>query len=137
TIQVKELINEKSRWKTVSQWTEKMIPKILFLITAVSIFTTIGIIFTLFSETVEFFKRVPIIEFFTGTVLKPLSQQPEFGVLPLINGTIFSSIIAMLVAGPIGIMTAVFLSEYATEKVRRVCKPVLEVLAGIPTIVYG
>src|SRR5690625_1380326 len=114
-----------------------MIPKILFLITAVSIFTTIGIIFTLFSETLKFFKRVPIIEFFTGSVLKPLSQRPEFGVLPLINGTIFSSIIAMLVAGPIGIMTAVFLSEYATEKVRRVCKPVLEVLAGIPTIVYG
>ena len=136
-IQIRELINEKSKWKSVSQWIEKIVPKILFLITVVSILTTVGIVYTLFSETVKFFKRVPIIEFFTGTILKPLSQQPEFGVLPLINGTIFSSVIAMLVAGPIGIMTAVFLSEYATEKVRKICKPVLEVLAGIPTIGYG
>ena len=91
----------------------------------------------LLSETIEFFKRVPIVEFFTGTVLKPLSQTPQFGVLPLIIGTITSSLIAMAVAAPIGLMSAIYLSEYASEKVRKTVKPLLEILAGIPTIVYG
>ncbi len=70
-------------------------------------------------------------------MLKPLSQNPEFGILPLINGTIMSSLIAMLVAGPIGMMAAIYLSEYASDRVRRTLKPMLEILAGIPTIVYG
>src|SRR5699024_589895 len=88
-------------------------------------------------EAIMFFKIVPILDFFTGTVLKPLSQNPEFGILPLLTGTIFSSIIAMIVAAPIGLMTAIYLSEYASVKVRNTLKPMLEVLAGIPTIVYG
>ena len=116
---------------------EKAIPFFLFLIAALSILTTVGIIYTLLSETIEFFKRVPIADFFTGTVLKPLSQTPEFGVLPLIMGTITSSLIAMLVAAPIGLMSAIYLSEYASDKVRKILKPLLELLAGIPTIVYG
>ncbi|MFL0461972.1 MULTISPECIES: phosphate ABC transporter permease subunit PstC [Virgibacillus] len=131
------MIAKKKNGKNLTSITEKVMPALLFLIAAVSILTTIGIVYTLLIETIEFFKRVPIMDFFTGTVLKPLSQNPEFGVLPLINGTIISSIIAMLVAGPIGIMTAVFLSEYASERVRRTLKPMLEILAGIPTIVYG
>ncbi|WP_371413751.1 phosphate ABC transporter permease subunit PstC [Virgibacillus sp. Bac330] len=131
------MIAKKKNGKNLTSITEKVIPILLFLIAAVSIFTTIGIVYTLLIETIEFFKRVPVMDFFTGTALKPLSQNPEFGVLPLINGTIISSIIAMLVAGPIGIMTAVFLSEYASERVRRTLKPMLEILAGIPTIVYG
>ncbi|WP_428986985.1 phosphate ABC transporter permease subunit PstC [Virgibacillus pantothenticus] len=131
------MIAKKKNGKNLTNITEKVMPALLFLIAAVSILTTIGIVYTLLTETIEFFKRVPIMDFFTGTVLKPLSQNPEFGVLPLINGTIISSIIAMLVAGPIGIMTAVFLSEYASERVRRTLKPMLEILAGIPTIVYG
>ncbi|WP_399457255.1 phosphate ABC transporter permease subunit PstC [Virgibacillus dokdonensis] len=131
------MIAKKKNGKNLTSITEKVIPVLLFLIAAVSIFTTIGIVYTLLIETIEFFKRVPVMDFFTGTALKPLSQNPEFGVLPLINGTIISSIIAMLVAGPIGIMTAVFLSEYASERVRRTLKPMLEILAGIPTIVYG
>ena len=116
---------------------EKAIPFFLFSIAALSILTTVGIIYTLLSETIEFFKRVPIADFFTGTVLKPLSQTPEFGVLPLIMGTITSSLIAMLVAAPIGLMSAIYLSEYASDKVRKTLKPLLELLAGIPTIVYG
>ncbi|NBJ70060.1 MULTISPECIES: phosphate ABC transporter permease subunit PstC [Clostridia] len=134
---IQDMIAKKKNGKNITSITEKVMPAILFLIAAVSILTTIGIVYTLLTETIEFFKRVPIMDFFTGTVLKPLSQNPEFGVLPLINGTIISSIIAMLVAGPIGIMTAVFLSEYASERVRRTLKPMLEILAGIPTIVYG
>ncbi|MGM8364478.1 phosphate ABC transporter permease subunit PstC [Virgibacillus sp. W0181] len=136
-VNTRALINKKKRSKSYSVMMEKLVSFILFLIAAVSVVTTIGILYTLLSETIAFFKEVAFIDFFTGTTLKPLSKNPEFGVLPLINGTIFSSLIAMLVAGPIGMMTAIYLSEYATERVKRLFKPLLEILAGIPTIVYG
>ncbi|MBY7144996.1 phosphate ABC transporter permease subunit PstC [Virgibacillus sp. NKC19-3] len=136
-INVRELINKNKNGKNMSRLTENIIPTILFMIASISILTTVGIIYTLLSEAIEFFRRVPIWDFFTGTVLRPLSQDPAFGILPLINGTIISSLIAILVAGPIGMMTAVYLSEYASEKRRRTWKPMLEILAGIPTIVYG
>ncbi|AXI10819.1 phosphate ABC transporter permease subunit PstC [Oceanobacillus zhaokaii] len=136
-VDVSEMIAINKQKKSFSNYFEKAIPAILFIIAFISVLTTIGIVLTLISEAIEFFKIVPIWEFFTGTVLKPLSQNPEFGVLPLINGTIISTIIAMLVAGPIGLMSAIYLSEYASDRVRRVIKPLLEVLAGIPTIVYG
>ena len=136
-VNIRELIEQKKASKNFKKSFEKAIPIFLFLIASLSVLTTIGIIFTLLSETIEFFKRVPIIDFFTGTVLKPLSQTPQFGVLPLITGTIMSSLIAMAVAAPIGLMTAIYLSEYASEKVRKTIKPLLEILAGIPTIVYG
>ncbi len=131
------MIEQNKNKKNFTSIMEKLMPKLLFAIAAISIFTTVGIIFTLLSETVEFFRRVPFLDFFTGTILKPLSANPEFGILPLVTGTILSSLIAMLVAIPIGLMTAIYLSEYASDKVRRVLKPVLELLAGIPTIVYG
>ncbi|MFB1050349.1 phosphate ABC transporter permease subunit PstC [Paraliobacillus sp. JSM ZJ581] len=137
SVQVRKLLAKNKNAKNLFAIGEKVIPKLLLLIALLSVLTTIGIIVTLVTETVEFFQRISIIEFFTGTILKPLSQNPEFGILPLINGTIISSIIAMLVAGPIGIMTAIYLSEYATDRVRRMLKPMLELLAGIPTIVYG
>lgn len=136
-VQVRELIIKKRTSRSLSTIVEKAIPILLFLIAMISLLTTIGILFTLLTETIHFFSRVSIIEFFTGTLLKPLSQNPEFGILPLISGTIISSVIAMLVAGPIGMMTAIYLSEYATDRVRRTLKPLLELLAGIPTIVYG
>ncbi|GGA89487.1 phosphate ABC transporter permease subunit PstC [Ornithinibacillus halotolerans] len=137
TLDVKGMIQKNKQSKSLSSITEKLIPMLLFLFAIITILTTVGIVLTLLSETIEFFKRVPIWEFFTGTVLKPMSQNPEFGVLPLINGTIISSVIAMLVAGPIGLMAAIYLSEYASDRVRKVLKPMLEILAGIPTIVYG
>ncbi|MFC4023386.1 phosphate ABC transporter permease subunit PstC [Oceanobacillus longus] len=136
-VNVREMIAEKKKKRNFSNLTEKMVPTILIIIASISILTTVGIIYTLLAESIEFFKIVPIWEFFTGTVLKPLSQTPEFGILPLVAGTIISSLIAMLVAGPIGLMSAVYLSEYASERVRRTIKPLLEILAGIPTIVYG
>ncbi|MUK88308.1 phosphate ABC transporter permease subunit PstC [Ornithinibacillus sp. L9] len=136
-VQIRDMIEQKKKKKNLFNFLEKAVPVLLFLFAAISILTTIGIIYTLLSETIEFFKVVPMIEFFTGTVLKPMSQNPEFGVLPLLAGTVTSSVIAMLVAGPIGLMAAIYLSEYASDKVRRVLKPLLEVLAGIPTIVYG
>ncbi|WP_096273177.1 phosphate ABC transporter permease subunit PstC [Paucisalibacillus globulus] len=137
SIDVKGMIAKNKQSKSLSSITEKLIPVVLFLFAIITVFTTVGIVFTLLSETIEFFKRIPIWDFFTGTVLKPMSQNPEFGVLPLLNGTIISSAIAMLVAGPIGLMAAIYLSEYASDRVRRVLKPMLEILAGIPTIVYG
>ncbi|MCM3759795.1 phosphate ABC transporter permease subunit PstC [Alkalihalobacillus oceani] len=136
-VNVRELIEEKKQSRSISQLMEKLMPKLLLLIATISVLTTIGILFTLLTETFEFFRRVSVVEFFTGTVLRPLSQNPEFGVLPLIMGTMISSVIAMCIAIPIGLMTAIYLSEYATEKVRKTFKPLLEVLAGIPTIVYG
>ncbi len=134
---IREMIQEKRKKRRVKETFEKLIPKFLLALAMVSILTTIGIVFTLLSETIEFFKRVPMTDFFTGTVLKPLSQTPEFGVLPLIMGTVTSSIIALFVAAPIGLMSAIYLSQYASERVRKIFKPLLELLAGIPTIVYG
>ncbi|MGD6872736.1 phosphate ABC transporter permease subunit PstC [Sutcliffiella horikoshii] len=136
-VNVRELINEKKTTLNTNRLIEAFIPKFLMVIATISIFTTLGIIFTLIFETVEFFKAVPFLDFFTGTKLKPLGENAQFGVLPLLTGTIISSVIAMAVAIPIGLMSAVYLSEYASDRVRRILKPILEVLAGIPTIVYG
>ncbi|MCF6408485.1 phosphate ABC transporter permease subunit PstC [Pseudalkalibacillus salsuginis] len=116
---------------------EKIIPKILLAIAIISILTTVGILSTLLVETIAFFKQVPFLDFFTGTKLKPLGADAQFGVLPLLTGTLISTVIAMIVAIPIGLMTAVYLSEYASDRIRRTFKPLLEILAGIPTIVYG
>jgi phosphate transport system permease protein len=109
----------------------------LFLCALLSIGTTIGIIVVLTIETIGFLRQVPIIEFLTGTEWTPLFSVPSFGVLPLVTGTALVSLIAMLVALPMGLLSAIYLSEYAGEGVRRVVKPVLELLAGIPTVVYG
>lgn len=136
-LNVREIIQQKKKTRSVNNYTEKLIPKILFGIAAISVFTTIGIVLTLITETIAFFKDVPFIDFFTGTQLKPLGENAVFGVLPLLTGTIISTSIAMLVAIPVGLMTAIFLSEYASERTRKALKPLLEILAGIPTIVYG
>ncbi|MDN4606473.1 phosphate ABC transporter permease subunit PstC [Sporosarcina highlanderae] len=134
---IREMIEQNQKSNLLRRKVERLIPIFLMLLASLSIITTIGIIWTLLSETVEFFKRVPLVDFYTGTVLKPLSQNPEFGVLPLLMGTVTSSLIAMIVAAPIGLMAAIYLSEYASPKVRKVVKPTLELLAGVPTIVYG
>src|SRR5690625_7787720 len=109
-VNVREMIAEKKKRKSLSNYTEKFIPTFLLLIASISLLTTVGIIITLFTEAYEFFKRVPIWDFFTGTVLRPMSQNPEFGVLPLLNGTIISSVIAMLVAVTIGLLSAIYVS---------------------------
>ncbi|WP_408011707.1 phosphate ABC transporter permease subunit PstC [Pseudalkalibacillus sp. A8] len=131
------MIQENRKSMSFTRIWEKIVPKILLAIAIISILTTIGILSTLLVETIAFFKEVPFLDFFTGTKLKPLGADAQFGVLPLLTGTLISTLIAMIVAIPIGLMTAVFLSEYASDKVRRTLKPLLEILAGIPTIVYG
>lgn len=114
-----------------------IMPKFLFLCAMVSILTTVGIVVTLLIETINFFKKVNIVEFLTGTRWSPLIEPHQFGILPLLSGTLMITIIAIAVAVPIGLASAIYLSEYAPDKIRRSIKPILEVLAGIPTIVYG
>ncbi len=115
---------------------ENVIPKLFLIIASISIFTTVGIVFTLVIDASKFFSAVPLREIFS-TDLAPLSKDPSFGILPLINGTIITSVIAMLVAAPIGLTAAMYLSEFATDRARKVLKPIMELLAGVPTIVYG
>ncbi|PTL38648.1 phosphate ABC transporter permease subunit PstC [Alkalicoccus saliphilus] len=137
TTSVSELIKQK-RNKSRRMKLEKGVPVLLFLAASVSVLTTVGILLTLIVETVMFFTDVSFREFFLSTAMQPLNRSdPSFSILPLLSATLLSTGIAMLVAVPIGLTTAVYLSEYATDKARRVLKPMVEVLAGIPTIVYG
>lgn len=114
-----------------------IMPKLLFLCAMVSVLTTVGIVYTLLTETLNFFKEVSLVEFFTSTKWAPLIAPKSYGVLPLMGGTFMITIIACLVAMPIGLASAIYLSEYAPNRVRKIVKPILEVLAGVPTIVYG
>jgi phosphate transport system permease protein len=116
---------------------EILIERALFLSAAGSILVTVGIILILLFETTAFLGEVSIGEFLFGTVWTPLFFDKHFGVLPLVAGTLLASSIAMAVALPAGLLTAIYLSEYAPAIVRRIVKPVLELLAGVPTVVYG
>lgn len=116
---------------------EWVIERTLFLCAALSVAITAGIIMVLAVETFEFLRVVPIREFLTGTEWTPLFANQRFGVLPLVVGTMLVSAIAMVVALPMGLLSAIYLSEYAPDGLRRVVKPILEVLAGVPTVVYG
>ena len=116
---------------------EFLIEWALFLCALLSVGTTIGIIAVLAVETAAFLREVPIVDFLFGTEWTPLFSNPSFGVLPLVAGTTLVSLIAMVVALPMGLLSAIYLSEYANPRVRRVVKPVLELLAGMPTVVYG
>ncbi len=116
---------------------ERLVHAVLFACAALSVLTTVGIVVTLLGETIQFFGEVPVLDFLTGTRWTPLFASQHFGVLPLVNGTLAVAVVALAVAVSIGLLTAVFLSEYAPPRLRAVIKPVLEVLAGIPTVVYG
>ncbi len=118
-------------------WHERLIQLCLFLCGILSIFTTLGIVGVLIGETIEFFQVVPLIEFLTNTEWTPLFTIKHFGILPLLNGTLLVACGAMLIALPVGLLSAIYLSEYAPDRVRRTLKPILEILAGIPTVVYG
>lgn len=134
TTNIRKIIHENIKNKNNKK--EKIMPILFLVIASISILTTIGIIFTLIFDASKFFKAVELKEIFS-TNLSPLSKDPSFGILPLINGTILTSIIAMIVAVPIGLSAAMYLSEFASDKKRKVLKPIMELLAGIPTIVYG
>jgi len=116
---------------------ERLVRLVLFACAALSVATTIAIVVSLLRPTFEFFSEVGVGDFFTGSDWAPLFADPRFGVLPLVTATLVITAIALLVALPIGLAAAIYLSEYARPRVRRVLKPTLEVLAGIPTVVYG
>lgn len=110
---------------------------ILFMFAIITILTTLGIIISLLKDSVGFFSEISIKEFLLGKVWTPLFSEPQFGVLPLVCGTVLITFISALISIPIGLFTAIYLSEYADRRVRKVIKPILEVLAGIPSIVFG
>ena len=125
----------RASWRKVLP--ERVITVIMVLCTMMSVLTTAGIVFVLLFQALQFFGEVSFFEFITGTRWTPLFRSKHFGVLALVSGTFLIAVLSMVVALPLGLLTAIFLSEYAPERVRRVVKPVLEVLAGIPTVVYG
>jgi phosphate transport system permease protein len=123
--------------KRLRRGRETVIYAALFACAIISVFTTFAIVFTLFEESLSFFEDVSVIDFLTGTEWTPSFTIKHYGVLPLLSATLLISIAAMLIAVPLGLMTAIYLSEYAPSRLRALVKPLLEVLAGIPTVVYG
>jgi phosphate transport system permease protein len=118
-------------------WSERVIESLLVVSGLISVFTTAGILYVLAAETVQFFAEVSLVEFLTGTEWTPLFADAHFGILPLLCGTLLTSGIAIGVALPFGLLAAIYMSEFAPSWVQRTLKPTLELLAGVPTIVYG
>jgi phosphate transport system permease protein len=116
---------------------ERAIEAVLFLAALVSVFTTIGIVYILIKESVVFFAQVPIVSFLTDTQWTPLFDDAHFGIAVLLSGTLTSSLVALAVAIPLGTVIAIYLSEFAPFELREIAKPFLELLGGVPTIVYG
>lgn len=123
--------------KTSKKIKEFLIETVLFLSALSSVLITAGIVIILSYESFGFFKEVPIKEFLTGTQWTPLFAEPKFGILPLVTGTLLTTFIALLVSLPLGLVAAIYLSEYAPHRFREIVKPVLELLAAVPTVVYG
>ena len=116
---------------------EKGIETVLFLSALSSVLITLSIVFILFYEALGFFKDVSVWEFLTGRQWTPLFANPKFGILPLVTGTLLVTGVAVIIALPVGLIVAVYLSEYAPFRVKEIAKPILELLAAVPTVVYG
>ncbi len=130
-------MDSQARKKRKQPLKERLIEKTLMLFTVLSILTTLAIVLSLFGETISFFKEVSIVEFLTGTQWTPTLHPRHFGILPLLVGTGMIAIGSSFISLPLGLAAAIYLSEYAPGHVRKVVKPLLELLAGIPSIVYG
>ncbi|HEY5633389.1 MAG TPA: phosphate ABC transporter permease subunit PstC [Burkholderiaceae bacterium] len=125
------------RAKRTRRYTEKLVEAVLFAAAFVSVLVTAGIVYILVSESIVFFRQVPILDFLTDTQWTPLFDDAHFGIMVLLSGTLTSSAVALLIAIPLGTVIAIFLSEFASYRVRETAKPLLELLGGVPTIVYG
>lgn len=123
--------------KARRQRIDKIIEFVLLLAACVSVFTTLGIVYILVKESVVFFNAVPLWDFLTDSQWTPLFDDAHFGIAVLLAGTLSSSLVALLIAIPLGTIIAIYLSEFAGYKTREILKPVLELLSGIPTIIYG
>src|SRR5688572_6484546 len=116
---------------------EKAIEVLMICCSLVTVITTIGIILVLAIETINFFSEVSVVDFFTDTQWTPLFTEKHFGILPLLSGTLLTTSIAIVFAVPVGLLIAVYLNEYASRRLTGAVKPILEILAAIPTVVYG
>ncbi len=116
---------------------EAVVLALLACASGVAVLTTIGIVLSVVYESLRFFAEVPFYKFLFGTEWAPTAEPGQFGIIPLLGGTLLITLVAILVAGPLGLLSAVYLAEYADLRTRRIIKPVLELLAGIPTVVLG
>jgi phosphate transport system permease protein len=130
-------VSDRLAYNAMRNWKEKLIEGILLGAAAISVLTTLGIVYVLVSESFHFFQSVSIIDFLTDTQWTPLFDDAHFGIMVLISGTLVSSAVALFLAIPMGTIIAIYLSEFANPKVREMAKPILELLGGIPTIVFG
>ena len=131
------VVSERLSRNALRNISERLIESLLLCAAAVSVLTTLGIVYVLVSESFHFFQNVSIVDFLTDTQWTPLFDDAHFGIMVLISGTVVSSFVALAVAIPMGTIIAIYLSEFANSKVREVAKPILELLGGIPTIVFG
>jgi phosphate transport system permease protein len=120
--------------KRVSEW---IFSNVLRLAAVSSVFVTLGIMYVLFSESFHFFRQVSLIDFLTDTQWTPLFADAHYGILPLLSGTLVTTVVALLIAAPVGTVIAIYLSEYCAPKAKEWLKPALELLAAVPTVVYG
>jgi phosphate transport system permease protein len=134
---VPAMVSERLAKKFSRNLKERAIEALLFFAASVSVLTTVGIVYVLVKESVVFFTQVPLWDFLTDTQWTPLFDDAHFGIMVLLSGTITSSAVALLVAVPLGTTIAIYLSEFATPRAREIAKPILELLSGVPTIVYG
>jgi len=125
------------KFKFTRNLKERVVEKLLLLAACTSVATTLGIVYVLFSESLVFFQQVPLVAFLTDTQWTPLFDDAHFGIMVLLSGTLVSSLVALLVAIPLGTIIALYLSEFAPFWVREIAKPLLELLAGVPTVIYG
>jgi phosphate transport system permease protein len=128
-------LSSAQRWR--QKFRERLIEGVLFLAAASSVLVTAGIVGVLLYESYTFFEHVPLKEFLTDTMWTPLFADPRFGILPLVTGTLLSTVVALFVAAPLGLIAAIYLSEFASNGFREAVKPTLELLSGVPTVVYG
>ncbi len=119
------------------RWSEQLVHGLLFVAAAISVLTTLGIVLSLLLPAIDFFREVSVVEFLTGTTWAPLFLDAHFGVLPLVVGTFLISFLSALVAFPLGLGVAIYLSEYAKPRATSILKPILEILAAVPTVVLG
>lgn len=132
-----EQVSERLARRVTRNLRESMIEALLLLCALVSVLTTVGIVFILIRESWTFFSHVPLWQFLTDREWTPLFEDAHYGILPLVSGTLVSSLVALAVAMPVGTVIALYLSEFASFRTREIAKPFLELLGGVPTIVYG
>ncbi|HJS80120.1 MAG TPA: phosphate ABC transporter permease subunit PstC [Vitreimonas sp.] len=128
---------ERDFTKTKVRWGERIMEGLLFAAAALAIAIVLGIVYVVLSESANFFAHVSIVEFLTSTTWTPLFDNPQYGIAPLLSGTFMATLVALAVAVPLGLLVAIYLSEFAGHRTRETIKPTLELLAAVPTVVYG